>query len=139
MLVQLKTALAILVVAGLPQNLGAEIQGSSNAPLTAKEVRSAETAVRTADDHFRLAAWYRADARQIQAKLTEQEDLVRYRAQQPEMATRTKIPNPYWSARALARVYREKLQHATKQAASHQQLAESLAATRITLERDSTR
>jgi hypothetical protein len=44
------------------------------------------------------------------------------------MADRTKIPNPYWSAQALSRVYREKLQNATKLATGHQKLAESLEA-----------
>jgi hypothetical protein len=42
------------------------------------------------------------------------------------MAARTKIPNPYWNARAWARIYRENLQKATKLAADHQRMAESL-------------
>jgi hypothetical protein len=125
MLVQFKTAMAVLFVASMPLHLGAEIQGSSSEPLSAKEVRKAEREARTADDHLRLAAWYQTDAQQTQIKLTEEEDLVKYWAQRG-MADREKIPNPYWSAQALARLYREKLQNATKLAASHQKLAESL-------------
>ena len=90
-------------------------------------VRKAEREARTADDHLRLAAWYEADARQTKNKLTEEEDQVKYWAQRG-MADRTKIPNPYWSAQALSRVYREKLQNATKLATGHQKLAESLEA-----------
>jgi hypothetical protein len=126
MFVHLKTAAAVLFVASLPLHLGAEIQGSSTAPLTAKKVGNAEKEARTANDHLRLAAWYRSSVSETQNKLMEQEDLANYGAQQPGMASRTKIPNPYWSAQALARVYREKLQNAAKLAARHQQLAESL-------------
>jgi hypothetical protein len=82
---------------------------------------------KTWDDHLRLAAWYQTDARQTQNKLTEEEDLVKYWAQRG-MADRAKIPNPYWSAQALVRLYREKLQNATKLAASHQKMAGSLEA-----------
>ena len=44
------------------------------------------------------------------------------------MAIRTKIPNPYWSARALAGMYRADLKKAVKRAADHQKIAESLQA-----------
>jgi hypothetical protein len=128
MLVQFKTALAVLFVASVPLHLGAGVQGSSNEPLSAKEVHKAEREARTVDDHLRLAVWYQTDARQIQNKLAEEEDQVRYWAQQPGMVMRTKIPNPYWSAQALARLYREKLQNATNLAATHQKMAESLEA-----------
>ena len=46
----------------------------------------------------------------------------------PGMADRTKIPNPYWNARAWARIYREKLDRVTKLAARHERIAESLEA-----------
>lgn len=126
MLIRLKTALAVLFVASVPLHLGAEIQGSPNAMLTAGEVGKAEREARTADDHLRVAAWYRANASETLDKLTEQEHLVNYWAQQPGMVSRTKIPDPYWSAQALARLYRERLQKATKLADRHQQMAESL-------------
>lgn len=111
MLVPFKTALAVLVVASVPLHLGAEPQRSSSEPLSAKEVRKAE-----------------AQARQTQTELAKQEGLVNYWAQQPGMATRTKIPNPYWNAQAWARIYREKLRNATKLAGAHQKMAESLEA-----------
>jgi hypothetical protein len=123
--VQLRTALAVLFVASVPLHLGAKAQGSSNEPLSAGEVRKAEKEARTADDHLRLAAWYQLEASQAQSKLTEEEEQMKYWAQRG-MADRTKIPNPYWSAEALARFYREKLTNATKLAASHRKLAESL-------------
>jgi hypothetical protein len=128
MLVQFKAALAVLVVASVPLHLGAGLQCSASEPLSAREVGKAEKEASTPEDHLRLATWYQSEARQTQNKLTEEEDLVKYWAQQPGMASRTKIPNPYWSAQALARVYREKLQHATKLAASHEKMAESLEA-----------
>ena len=125
MFVQFKTALAVLFVASMPLHLGAELQGSPSEPLSAKEVRKAEREARTPADHLRLAAWYQIDAGQTQLKLTEEEDQAKYRAQR-RMADHTKIPNPYWSAQALARLYREKLQNDTKLIANHQKLAETL-------------
>jgi hypothetical protein len=74
---------------------------SSGEPLTAKEVRRAEKNARTAEDHIRLAEYYENEAQRKQAELREQEDLVSYWGR-TSMATRTKIPNPYWNAQALA-------------------------------------
>ena len=125
MFVQFKTALAVLFVASMPLHLGAELQGSPSESLSAKEVRKAEREARTPADHLRLAACYQFDARQTQKKLTGEEDQAKYWAQRG-MADRTKIPNPYWSAQALARLYREKLQNDTKLIANHQKLAETL-------------
>jgi hypothetical protein len=42
------------------------------------------------------------------------------------MVMRTRIPNPYWNAQALARLYREQLMKLTKLAAEHRKIAESL-------------
>ena len=127
--VQFKTALAALVVASAPLLWGAEPQGSLGEPLSAKEVRKAEKNARASEDHLRLAAWYQLQARQAQNKLSQEEDLIAsYWAQQPEMVTRTKEPNPYWNAQELARTYREELTKETKLAASHRKMAESLRA-----------
>jgi hypothetical protein len=98
---------------------------SAGEPLTSKEVRRAEATARTAADHLRLAAYYQTKARRAQANLTEEEDQMNHWA---SMAGRTKIPNPYWSARALAGMYREELKRAAKLAADHQRKADALAA-----------
>src|ERR1700722_14953723 len=67
MLVQFKTALAVLFVASMPLYLGGEPQVSSSEPLSTKEVRKAEREARTPEDHLRLAAWYQVEARQTQS------------------------------------------------------------------------
>jgi hypothetical protein len=117
-----KIALALLFVAGAR---GADPASASGEPLSAKDVRRAEKEARTADDHLRLASYYEYAARSKQAELAEQEQLVNYWGQ-TSMATRTKIPNPYWNAQALARLYREQLKSLTKRAAEHRKMAESL-------------
>ena len=127
MRLQVKAAIAVLFVASLPMYLRAEVGVSSSELLTARDVRSAEKQARTAEDHLRLATWYRAKASQAQNDLVAQEELVNHLAQEPGMLTRTKIPNPYWSAQAMARVYRERVETATNRAATHQKLAESMA------------
>jgi len=86
-----------------------------------KEMRHAEAEARTPEEHRRLAAYYSARARQAQADLAEAEDDMRRWA---SMETRTKIPNPYWSARARAGMYRADLQKWRQRAAVHQRLAE---------------
>jgi hypothetical protein len=68
---QFKTALAVLFMASLPMHLRATPQGSSGEPLTAKQVQKAEASAKTAADHLRLAAYYRADAQQAQVKLND--------------------------------------------------------------------
>jgi len=108
-------ALAIAILIGAPAD--------TTEPLTAREVRKAEARARTAADHLRLAAWYRSEARQAQANLAEQEALVRSLSRSPELATRSKTPNPLWNAQAWARIYREKLQKANKRAAEHERVA----------------
>jgi hypothetical protein len=117
-------ALALVFVAGAP---GADPPSSPGEPLTAKDVRRAEKEARTADDRLRLAAYYEYQARLKQAELTDQEQLVNYWGK-TSMATRTKIPNPYWNAQALARLYREQLMKLTKLAEKHRKMAEALQA-----------
>ena len=128
MLVQFKTALAVIFVAAMPMHLRANAPQASGEPLGAKEVRKAEKEAQTAADHLRLATWYQAEMQRTRTQLTEQEDLVKHFSQMPGIADRTKIPNPYWSAQALARLYREKLQDVTKLASSHLKMAEALQA-----------
>jgi hypothetical protein len=126
MLVQLQTVLAVTLLASVQPPLGADFQVSSNGPLNAKQVRKAEAHAKTAADHLQLAAWYQHEALQTQADLKEAEVQVEYLGRNPGMVALTKIPNPYWNARAWARIYREKLQKVTKLAAYHQKMADSL-------------
>jgi hypothetical protein len=126
MFVQLQTVLAVVLLASMPVPLGADFQRSSDEPLNAKQVRKAEAQAKTAADHLRLAAWYQHEALQTRADLKEAEDQVEYLGRKPGMVALTKIPNPYWNARAWVRIYREKLQKVTKLAAYHQKMAESL-------------
>jgi hypothetical protein len=126
MFVQFKTALAVIFVASVPFHMVADAERPSSEPLSAKEVRKAEAQAHTAADHLRLCTWYQSQASQTQTKLTEEENLVNYLGQKPGVADRTKIPNPYWNARAWVRIYREKLDRVTKLAADHNRIAESL-------------
>jgi len=117
MRVQFRIVLAVILAA-------CECRAASEA-LTAKEVRKAEAQARTAADHLRLAEYYEFKARQAQANLAEEEEQMKHWGW---MADRTKIPNPYWSARALAGMYRSELKNMTKRAADHRRIAESLEA-----------
>ena len=128
MSVNVRTVLAVLFVAAMPLRVGAQSLPPASEPPRVREIRSAEREARTPGDHLRLAAWYQSEARKTESKLTEEEALVKYWAQQPGMANRTKTPNPYWNAQALVRLYREKMRNATELAATHLKLAESLQA-----------
>jgi len=125
MRVYLKTALAIMVTT-LPLQLGAVPQKTIE-PLTAREVQKAEKGAKTAADHLRLAAYYRSEALQMQKKLADAEDTMKHWSW---METWTKMPNPYWSAKTQAGVYRAKMENATKLAADHERMAASLRASR---------
>jgi hypothetical protein len=103
--------------------LSLSAQTDSREPLSAKEIKRAEAEAKTAADHLRLAAWYRAKAAQAQANLAEAEaEAQRYSG----MATRSKIPNPYWSAENRASQFRREYKDAMKRASAHRKLAESL-------------
>ena len=125
MRVCLKTALAIMV-ATLPLQLGAVPQ-KANEPLTSREVQKAEKEAKTAADHLRLAAYYRLEAQQDQKKLADAEDTLKHWSW---MQGWTKIPNPYWSTKTQVDSYRAKLEKATKLAADHEKMAETLQASR---------
>ena len=90
--------------------------------------RSAEKKAMTAADHARLAAYYQAKAKGLQAKMMEEEELVATYGQDLRYYERTKIPNPYHSAKSLAGYYRMEWQKASSQAAEHQSIAKSMSA-----------
>jgi hypothetical protein len=125
MRVYLKTALAIMV-ATLSLPLGAAPQKASE-PLTAREVEKAEKEAKTKADHLRLAAYYRLEAQQDQTKLADAEDTMKHWSW---MATWTKLPNAYSSSKTNVDIYRAKLEKATKLAADHEKMAETLQASR---------
>ena len=125
MRVYLKTALVILA-ASLPMQLGAAPQKTIE-PLTARQVQQAEKEAKTKADHLRLAAYYRLEAQQDQTKLADAEDTMKHWSW---MATWTKLPNAYSSSKTEVDIYRAKLEKATKLAADHEKMAETLQASR---------
>ena len=120
--VQLKTALAIIFVASVPLHLGAVPQTSTQ-PLAAKEILKAENEAKTASDHLRLAAYYQSEAQQERKKLADAEDSMTHWS---FMESWTKVPNAYSSSRTQADAYRAQMEKATKLAANHQQMAQSV-------------
>jgi hypothetical protein len=112
-----------MVALGLLLTASAAAGPQSSEGLTVKEAKRAEKEAKTAADHLRLASYYRSKARRAQANVAEEEaEMQRWGS----MADRTKIPNPYWSARQLARMYREEAKEATKRAVAHEKMAEGL-------------
>jgi hypothetical protein len=108
--------LTVILVAALSAD-------GSGEPLTAKEVRRAEASAHTVEDHLRLAEYYELRMRAAQADLAWAEEQMKVWS---SMAGRTKIPNPYWSASALAGMYRTDLKKFTKLAAGHRRMAAAL-------------
>ena len=125
MRVYFKTALAIMV-ATLSLPLSAAPQKPSE-PLTARGVQQAEKVAKTKADHLRLAAYYRLEAQQDQKKLADAEDTMKHWS---FMETWTKLPNAYSSSKTEVDIYRAKLEKATKLAADHEKMAETLQASR---------
>jgi hypothetical protein len=70
--------------------------------------------------------WYQSQVRLTETRLAEEEKLVKYWAAMPGMAARAKTPNPYFSAQALVRYYREKLENLSKLGVSRTRLAEDV-------------
>jgi hypothetical protein len=123
--VPFKTALALIFVISIPLHLGATAQGSLGEPLTARQVKKAEAEAKTQTDHLRLVVYYQAKARETQSKLADAGDQMKHYS---FMADRTKVPNAYTSSRSLVERYRAEVEEASKLAASHQKMADSLEA-----------
>ena len=123
--VPFKTTLALIFVASIPLHLRATEQGSLGEPLTASQVKRAEAEAKTQADHLRLVVYYQAKVRQTESKLADAEDQMKHYS---FMADRTKVPNAYTSSRSLVERYRAEIEEASKLAAAHQKMANSLQA-----------
>ena len=123
--VPFKTVLALIFVASIPLHLRATAQGSLSEPLAASQVKKAEAEAKTQADHLRLVIYYQAKVRQTESKLADAEDQMKHYS---FMADRTKVPNAYTSSRSLVERYRAEIEEASKLAAAHQKMANSLQA-----------
>jgi hypothetical protein len=94
--------------------------------LKAAELRRAETQAKSPEAHLQLAAYYTAQAERAKADLLDEETQMRHWAGVEGMADRTRIPNPYWSAKTLAAVYRARFERDTQLADDHRKTALSL-------------
>ncbi len=121
----LNLPLICVILASTGGPLVAESSHSSDPPLTAAEARDLAAHATNAEDHLRLAAYYSANIKKLQADLAEEENLMQHWASVEGMADRNKIPNPYWSAKTLAQVYRAQLEKETRLAAEQRNMADS--------------
>jgi hypothetical protein len=90
-------------------------------PLSNKELHLLIATARTPADHRRVADYYRGRAHQFAAQQAEEEQIAEHLFR--SFATYTKQPNPYQSARNLARYYAWSARKALSQAARQDELA----------------
>jgi hypothetical protein len=98
------------------------LSASEPGQITSKrELKAAEASARTPADYERIGYYYRVQAGDFRAKEAEAEQA---EAQWSNYyAERTKLPNPYSSARLLASFYESKAQQALNKAAEEVKLA----------------
>jgi hypothetical protein len=115
---------SVLVVAAIavPMLMGAAPQVGGE--ITSKNVRQAEAKAKSAEDHLKIAVYYENQAKLMQAKCAEAEDLVGYWSHEPAVRN-NHSPNPYWSAKSRADALRAAEESASAHAAEQQQLAQS--------------
>jgi hypothetical protein len=115
---------AVLVFAAMtvPILMGASPQ--AGAEITSKNVRQAEAKAKSAEDHLKIAVYYKNQAKLMQAKCAEAEDLAGYWSHQAAVPN-NHSPNPYWSAKNRADSLRAEVESASAHAAEQQQLAQS--------------
>jgi hypothetical protein len=124
MRVQLNTALAVLLTAGVPMGLAAAPQKSTSAVvMTEREVAQAEGEARTAADHLRLAEYYQAQAQRTKSELADAEDTLSHWSW---MEGRTKVPNPYTSTKSRVDILRAQYEKDAVLATHHEEIAKSL-------------
>ena len=99
---------------------------ASQASRTRKELNALISSARTPQDHERLAAYYRNQARLAKENQAEhREMLLRYR-ENPTTHRFTKSPSPDDHCHALIRIYGEEAQQDTALAEYHEKLAKGL-------------
>jgi len=115
---------SLLVVAAItvPMLMGAAPQAGGE--ITSKNVRQAEAKAKSAEDHLKIAVYYANQAKLMQAKCAEAEDLVGYWSHEAAVRNNHR-PNPYWSAKNRADALRAEVESASAHAAEQQQLAQS--------------
>jgi hypothetical protein len=79
----------------------------------------------SAQNSTELAAYYFAQVEKTGADLAREEQQMSHWAGVEGMADRTKVPNPYASAKTLVTVYQEKLTDEEKLAAQYQKMVAS--------------
>ena len=117
------TACALVFAAiTIPMQMGAAPQASVE--ITSKNVRQAEAKAKSAEDHLKIAVYYANQAKLMQAKCAEAEDLAGYWSHQAAVQN-DRSPNPYWSAKNRADALRAEVESASAHAAEQQQMAQS--------------
>jgi hypothetical protein len=119
-------SVAVMVLAAITPALAGE-PSQNGGEITDKNIRKIESQAKSAEDHLRIAQFYEAQAKLMQAKLAEAEDLVKYWGGNSTVVlnNNNKAPNPYWSAKNRAEYLRAEKEAAGKHAAEQQSLAES--------------
>ena len=103
----------MLVFAGIAWSLPAP-QAIANK----KELRSALKTARTPEDHRRIAAYYKEQAKQFQQQASKEQELADY-YQAHAMNYPKKYPTPYQNAKQLADYYQWASDQASAKAAKH--------------------
>jgi hypothetical protein len=111
----------VLAAISVPLLMGAAPTGGGE--ITSKNVHQAEAKAKSAEDHLKIAVYYENQAKLMQAKCAEAEDLAGYWSRQA--AVNNHSPNPYWSAKNRADSLRAEVASASAHAAEQQQLAQS--------------
>ena len=93
-----------------------------------KDLNAALKSARTADDHKRIALYYREQAQKLQNKEKEEQELANYYLSHPTLAKQ--YPTPYQNHNGLAVYYQLRATEAAKNADLHTKMAEEAAISR---------
>lgn len=99
----------------------------SKSKISKKELRSLIENAKTRQEHEKIAAYYRRQAEQAQAKVTDHEKMAEDYKKNPATHLHMKYPDPLEYCRTLVRIYGDEAKQYTALAEYHEKMAKDAA------------
>jgi hypothetical protein len=106
--------LATILIASQCSYFGGAISAAPQAIAGKKDLNAALKSARTADDHKRIASYYREQAQKLQNKEREERELANYYSSHPTLGKQ--YPTPYQNHKGLADYYQLRASEAAEKA-----------------------
>src|SRR4029077_5489235 len=119
---------ASILMAPQGSYFGGAVSAAPQTIANKKDLNAALKSARTADDHKRIAMYYREQTQKLRSKEKEEQELANYYLSHPTLAKQ--YPTPYQNHNGLAAYYQLRATEAAKNADLHTKMAGEAAISR---------